>query len=68
MPAQPDHELLFAADCPVCGRRGTVVTPDYCSDGHGDECPDRICLDCGGALTVGTTATDAADSASSRTA
>ena len=34
MSTQPDHELLFAADCPVCGRSGTVVTPDYCSDGH----------------------------------
>jgi hypothetical protein len=52
MPAEPDHALLFAADCPVCGRGGTVVTPDYCSDGHGAECPDRICVDCGSALFV----------------
>jgi hypothetical protein len=52
MPAEPDHELLFAADCPVCGRGGTVVTPDYCSEGHGDACPDRICIDCGSALFV----------------
>jgi hypothetical protein len=68
MPVQPDHELLFAADCPVCGRRACVVTPDYCSDGHGDECPDRICLDCGGALTVGAPPAAAADATSTRTA
>lgn len=52
MAAQPDHELLFAADCPVCGRKGTVVSPDYCSEGHGDDCPDRICVQCGSALAV----------------
>jgi hypothetical protein len=52
MPAEPDPALLFAADCPVCGRGGTVVTPDYCSDGHGAECPDRICVDCGSALFI----------------
>lgn len=45
-----EHELLFAADCPVCGRLGTVVAPDYCSEGHGADCPDRICVDCGSAL------------------
>jgi hypothetical protein len=52
MPAEPEHELLFAADCPVCGKRGTVVTPDFCSEGHGGECPDRMCVDCGGAMFV----------------
>jgi hypothetical protein len=61
MPAQPDDDLLYAADCPVCGRGGTVVTPDYCSEGH------RICVDCGSALFVGP-ALGAPRVASSRTA
>jgi hypothetical protein len=52
MLAESDYELLFAADCPICGRRGTVVSPDACGDGHGDACPDRICVDCGTALFV----------------
>ncbi len=56
MPATPDYELLLAAgcaDCPVCGRPGSVVAPDGCADGHGADCPDRMCLSCGSALALG---------------
>ncbi len=38
-------------DCPVCGRPGPAETPP-CVDGHGEECPDRICARCGTALFV----------------
>lgn len=44
----PDDGLTH--DCPVCGR-GTLV-PTECTEGHGDDCPDRLCLDCGSALFV----------------
>jgi hypothetical protein len=49
----PDYELIDGDDCPVCGRAGTIVTPDFCTDGHGSECPERMCVDCGSALLVG---------------
>ncbi|MGH8862684.1 MAG: hypothetical protein ACRDVG_15875 [Jatrophihabitantaceae bacterium] len=52
MSATPDYELIAAEDCPVCGHTGTMVIPDYCSEGHGGDCPDRMCFDCGGALFV----------------
>jgi hypothetical protein len=49
----PDYELINGDDCPVCGHAGTMVTPDYCSEGHGTDCPERMCVDCGTALFVG---------------
>ena len=52
MTATPDYELTDGVDCPLCGRAGSVVTPDFCSEGHGAECPDRVCVDCGYALFV----------------
>lgn len=48
-------------DCPVCGR-GTLV-PTECAEGHGDDCPDRLCLDCGAALFVDPVAEPGARSA-----
>lgn len=33
----------------MCGRAGALVAPS-CDEGHGDECPDRICADCGVAV------------------
>jgi hypothetical protein len=36
-------------DCPTCGQVCEAVTPD-CGDGHGADCPDRVCLECGTAL------------------
>lgn len=41
-----DHE------CPVCG----VALPHElveCVDGHGEDCPDRVCTGCGGVLVTG---------------
>jgi hypothetical protein len=51
MPATPDYELIEADDCPVCGRSATLVAP-VCTEGHGDQCPDRLCVECGTALFV----------------
>lgn len=49
--ATPDHDLEVVEDCPVCGRPGTLVAP-VCSEGHGGDCPDRLCIDCDAALFV----------------
>lgn len=69
MPATPDYEtiadlsaVLMAADCPLCGQSNALVTPD-CTEGHGADCPDRVCLACGSALFV-----DPAVSVSAQTA
>lgn len=51
MPALRDYELIGVADCPVCQRAGTLVAPE-CIDGHGSDCPDRTCVNCGVALFV----------------
>ena len=43
-------ELLFLY-CPTCLRECLAEAPP-CPDGHGDECPDRACVDCGTALVL----------------
>ena len=43
-------ELLLLY-CPTCARESLAETPP-CPDGHGDECPDRACVECGTALLV----------------
>jgi hypothetical protein len=43
-------ELLFLY-CPSCARECLAEIPP-CRDGHGDECPDRACVDCGTALLL----------------
>jgi hypothetical protein len=68
MTTEPDHDLIFAADCPICGRSGTVVAPDSCPDGHDGACPDRICVDCCSALFVDPALREPASSHSTRTA
>jgi hypothetical protein len=45
------RDLGGVDDCPICGRPGTLVSP-VCTEGHGGECPDRLCVDCGAALFV----------------
>jgi len=40
--------LLF---CPECGRDCLAEAPP-CSEGHGDRCPDRACVECGAALLL----------------
>lgn len=37
--------------CPCCGDERLTETPP-CSDGHGDACPDRACIECGTALML----------------
>ena len=44
-------ELILT--CPVCGRRSEFEQPP-CADGHGNECPELICVRCSSAVLVGT--------------
>lgn len=41
-------ELLFLY-CPTCARDCLAETPP-CPDGHGADCPDHACVECGTAL------------------
>lgn len=43
--------LTEEAECPVCGRSCPIETP-ACLDGHGADCPERLCALCGTALIV----------------
>lgn len=43
----PDDLVLLY--CPTCGDERLAETPP-CPDGHGADCPDRACVDCGTAL------------------
>ena len=43
-------ELLFLY-CPTCARESLAETPP-CTDGHGEQCPDRACVECGTALLL----------------
>ena len=38
-------------DCPGCGGPRAVEVPP-CADGHGVDCPDRACAECGTAVIV----------------
>lgn len=39
-------------DCAVCGRSVPHELVE-CVDGHGTDCPDRVCTACGSVLVVG---------------
>jgi hypothetical protein len=39
------------APCPVCAKSVPVEAPE-CIDGHGRDCPERLCTLCGSALLV----------------
>lgn len=41
--------LLYCAEC---GEVRAFETPP-CADGHGDDCPERACVECGFAVFVG---------------
>lgn len=43
-------ELLMLY-CPSCARECLAEIPP-CLDGHGAECPDRACVECGTALVL----------------
>src|SRR5262249_9748438 len=38
--------------CDECGQDRAFEVP-ACCDGHGGDCPDRICTRCGDAVTIG---------------
>jgi DNA-directed RNA polymerase subunit RPC12/RpoP len=38
--------------CFTCGDERVFEQPP-CEDGHGEECPERACADCGSAVLVG---------------
>ena len=42
---------LLCLYCPTCARERWAEAPP-CPDGHGGECPDRACVDCGTALVL----------------
>jgi hypothetical protein len=42
---------LLVLYCPTCARECLAETPP-CPDGHGDQCPDRACVECGTALLL----------------
>ena len=42
---------LVVLYCPSCEREGVAETPP-CPDGHGAQCPDRACVECGTALVL----------------
>ena len=44
--------LTDVHDCPDCGDERAFVQPP-CVDGHGADCPERACADCGTALWFG---------------
>jgi hypothetical protein len=37
--------------CSTCGDERVFEQPP-CSDGHGAECPERVCVECGAAVLV----------------
>jgi hypothetical protein len=43
--------LIDEALCPVCHRLCALEAPT-CANGHGSECPERLCTECGAALFV----------------
>ncbi|TDC44627.1 hypothetical protein E1281_33220 [Actinomadura sp. KC345] len=38
--------------CSTCGDERVFEQPP-CPDGHGEECPERACVECGEAILVG---------------
>lgn len=44
--------------CSACGTERPFEQPP-CLDGHGDDCPEWVCVDCGDALLIGLPPIDA---------
>jgi hypothetical protein len=49
MPAELYGSLV---DCPICAR-ATLFEQPPCTDGHGADCPEWCCVECGTAVTLG---------------
>jgi heterodisulfide reductase subunit A-like polyferredoxin len=43
---------LEVFDCSTCGQPMPFEAVD-CADGHGEDCPDRVCVSCGLVLVAG---------------
>lgn len=48
MPTDPPTELRHCGSC----RDERPFESPPCQDGHGGDCPERVCVDCGAALLV----------------
>jgi hypothetical protein len=44
-------DALVVLFCPTCGDERLAEIPP-CPDGHGSDCPDRACVECGTALLL----------------
>ncbi|MGH3319202.1 MAG: hypothetical protein ACRDN9_03305 [Streptosporangiaceae bacterium] len=44
--------LVTVRHCPTCREERTFEQPP-CADGHGLDCPERACVECGHAIIVG---------------
>lgn len=47
-----DWAALESLDCATCGGPMPFEVVD-CVDGHGEDCPDRVCVACGYVVVVG---------------
>lgn len=43
---------LTSRHCSACGEERVFEQPP-CEDGHGADCPEWVCLECGSAILVG---------------
>jgi len=48
---------LTMRNCGDCGDERPFERPP-CADGHGGDCPEWICTDCGSAITIGDVAVE----------
>jgi hypothetical protein len=46
MPAELEY-----LHCPICRQESLFETPP-CADGHGEDCPERLCTDCGAVVAL----------------
>jgi hypothetical protein len=51
-PSTVEWAALEVFDCTACGRPMPFEAVD-CMDGHGEDCPDRVCVRCGLVLVAG---------------
>ena len=48
---------LVYLHCSACAAEEPFETPP-CADGHGDACPERLCVECGAVVAVAPTPLD----------